>query len=197
MAHTPASRTRATSKKTLDSGIHSRLYNAGVTSNSTDKNFLRAGELAAATHLSKDTLRHYERKGVLAVARRSPNGYREYPVATLARVQLVRRALGVGFTLDELARILKVRDRGGAPCREVRLLAAAKLAEIEARLQELISVRAELQSTLRDWDARLAGKAVGERVGLLDALGVTAARTGAGRAAHTPVWRRQRKTERK
>ncbi len=166
-------------------------------SSPTDKGFLRAGELAAAAGVSTDTLRHYERKGVLAAARRSRNGYREYPVEALARVRLVRRALGVGFTLTELARILKVRDRGGAPCREVRVLAAAKLADIEARLQELLSMRAELRGTLRDWDARLAGKGANERAGLLDALSVIDKPGRAGRAVLAPVWRRRSKAERK
>nr|MDQ5839375.1 MerR family transcriptional regulator [Acidobacteriota bacterium] len=86
------------------------------------KEFLRAGELARAAGVSTDTLRHYERKGVLACPRRSANGYREYPADALARVRLVRRALAVGFTLDELARILRARERGVAPCREVREL---------------------------------------------------------------------------
>ncbi len=184
-------------KKTLDSGINSRLYNAGVTSSATNKDFLRAGELAAAAGVSTDTLRHYERKGVLAAARRSQNGYREYPSEALARVRLVRRAISVGFTLAELARILKARDRGGAPCREVRALAAGKLSDIETRVQELISVRDELRGTLRDWAARLAGKAEGERAGLLEALSVTDAPAGAGRAALAPVWRRRRRAERK
>ena len=71
--------------------------------------FLRAGELARASGVSTDTLRHYERKGVLPAPRRSPNGYREYPAEALARVLLVRRALAVGFTLDELAQILRAR----------------------------------------------------------------------------------------
>ncbi|MCA1601762.1 MAG: MerR family transcriptional regulator [Acidobacteria bacterium] len=50
----------------------------------------------------RDTLRHYERKGVLPRPQRSPNGYREYPAAALERVRMIRRALAVGFTLDEL-----------------------------------------------------------------------------------------------
>ncbi len=99
-----------------------------MTDEFTNKGFLRAGELARAANVSTDTLRHYERKGVLTKPRRSRNGYREYPPEALARVRLVRRALGVGFTLDELAQILKEREKGGAPCRAVRTLAAGKLA---------------------------------------------------------------------
>jgi len=64
----------------------------------------RIGELAKATGVSTDTLRHYERKGVLRSAR-SGNGYREYPKNALERVRTIRQALSVGFTLDELSTI--------------------------------------------------------------------------------------------
>ena len=132
--------------------------------------YLRAGELARAAGVSTDTLRHYERKGVLGAPRRSANGYREYPPEALARVLLVRRALAFGFKLDELARVLRSRGRGVAPCREVRALAAGKLAEVEARLRELETLRGELREILAEWDARLAGAAEGARAGLLESL---------------------------
>src|SRR4029078_7507815 len=92
---------------------------------------LLAGELARLAGVSSDTLRHYERKGVLPKPLRLSNGYRKYPANSLDRVRLIRRALDVGFTLAELARFMKARDRGQAPCREVRALAAEKLAELE------------------------------------------------------------------
>ncbi|MBV9960016.1 MAG: MerR family DNA-binding protein [Acidobacteria bacterium] len=120
--------------------------------------------------MSPDTLRHYERKGVLARPRRAANGYREYPMEALERVELIRRALSVGFTLDELARFLSVRDAGGAPCQDVRELAAAKLSDVQARLRDLKLLRDELSGTLRDWDARLSEVAPGGRARLLENL---------------------------
>lgn len=155
------------------------------------QSFLRSGELARASGVSADTLRHYERKGVLAAPRRSPNGYREYPAHALERVRLVRRALAVGFTLDELASILKVRDRGGAPCRQVRTLAAAKLSDVETRLRELVAVRDELRATLRDWDARLSKTKSDERAGLLEALVETCAAGGNPSARRIPPLKHQ------
>lgn len=128
------------------------------------------GELATAAGVSTDTLRHYERKGVISRAQRGANGYRQYPPATLDRVRLVRRALAIGFTLDELAVILKSRERGGMPCREVRRLAGEKLASTEERLRELVELRDELRATLKEWDARLAKTSKGNRAGLLEAL---------------------------
>lgn len=71
--------------------------------------FWRVGELAKAAGISTDTLRHYERKGVLPRPRRSRNGYREYPKEALERVGMIRQALAVGFTLDELSAVFKIR----------------------------------------------------------------------------------------
>jgi DNA-binding transcriptional MerR regulator len=82
----------------------------------------------------------------------------------------VRRALAVGFTLDELASILKVRDRGGAPCREVRAMAVSKLSELETQLQELLALRDYLRKTVTHWDERLSKTDAGEQAGLLEAL---------------------------
>ena len=158
------------------------------------KGFLRAGELARAAGVSTDTLRHYERKGVLARPRRSANGYREYPAESLARVRLVRRALSVGFTLDELAQILRARERGVAPCREVREMAARKLADVEERLRELAAVREELREVLADWDSRLSKTKPGERAGLLESLAATARPRGENNPA--PAWRRRKRKER-
>jgi DNA-binding transcriptional MerR regulator len=132
------------------------------------------GELAKATGMSTDTLRHYERKGVLH-SQRAGNGYREYPEDALERVRMVRHGLAMGFTLDELSSIFKVFDRGGAPCQQVRSLAASKLAQVETHLQEVIALRDDLKNALKDWDRRLAKTASGQRAGLLKTL---AARNG-------------------
>jgi DNA-binding transcriptional MerR regulator len=120
--------------------------------------------------VSPDTLRHYEAKGLLPKPTRSANGYREYPAEALARVGLVRRAVSLGFTLDELARIVKVRDQGGAPCHEVRALAAAKLAALEDRVTELRRSCDLLRDVLERWDTLLDGTPAGKRAALLDAL---------------------------
>jgi DNA-binding transcriptional MerR regulator len=133
---------------------------------------LSSGELADLAGVSRDTLRHYERKGVLPRPVRGRNAYRQYPREALERVQLVRRALSVGFTLDELARVLKVRDAGGAPCEEVRKLAAQKLLDVQDQLRELTKLQDDLQETLRDWDTRLARRARGKRANLLDSLSI-------------------------
>lgn len=130
---------------------------------------MKAGKAARAAGVSADTLRHYEARGLLK-ARRAPNGYREFSDESVARARLIRRAVALGFTLDELGRILSVRDRGGAPCRNVRALAAGKLTQLEDRLRQVTEARDLLRSVLRRWDDTLASADEGERVGLLEAL---------------------------
>jgi len=137
--------------------------------NSMESSF-RSGELARAVGVSTDTLRHYERIGVLARAPRTESGYRRYPPEALRRVCLVRQALSVGFSLPELARLLQIRERGGAPCREVRALAQLKLNQIDRRLADLKAVRRRMRLMLKDWDARLARTRKGQRAGLLESL---------------------------
>ena len=86
-------------------------------------------------------------------------------------MRLVKRALAIGFTLEELARILKERENGGAPCREVRALAAEKLEALETWLAELGAVRERLRTLLAEWDGKLAQTPARRRARLLEALG--------------------------
>jgi DNA-binding transcriptional MerR regulator len=135
-----------------------------------DERPLRAGALARLTGVSTDTLRVYEKKGLLPRPARAANGYRLYPGEAATRVRVVRQALALGFTLDELVRVFKVRDQGGAPCREVRALAGVKLAQVEARIEELARARERLRVVLRRWDEILAATPQGARAALLHAL---------------------------
>jgi MerR family transcriptional regulator, copper efflux regulator len=131
--------------------------------------YLRSAELASLCGLSTDTLRHYERKGLLR-AERSANGYREYPPHSVGRIRLVQNALSVGFTLDELSRLLNIREKGGAPCREVRGLAAAKLKVLDEQMRGLAALRSELRRMIGQWDTKLAVTRKGDRAHLLDML---------------------------
>ncbi len=156
-----------------DGGPALEHYNGRMDNDNSKAAFLRIGELANAAGVSPDTLRHYERKGVLQRARRARNGYREYPEPALHRVRTIRQALALGFTLDELSEIFRVHDGGGVPCEKVRNLAAEKLAELELHLKELRKLRHDLRHTINDWDARLSNTAPGHQAGLLEALNST------------------------
>jgi DNA-binding transcriptional MerR regulator len=136
----------------------------------SEKQFYRSGELARLFGISPDTLRHYERMGLIQRPRRSANRYREYPKQAIDRITLIRSALSVGFTIRELSRILRARDGGKIPCLEVRDLAKKKLAGVEERLKELHETRAILQQLLIDWDKQLKRAPAGERAGLLESL---------------------------
>jgi MerR family Zn(II)-responsive transcriptional regulator of zntA len=129
----------------------------------------RSGQLARLTGVSTDTLRHYERKGLLK-SRRSPNGYREYTHHSVDRVTLIRNALAIGFGLDDLARILKIRDAGGAPCRKVYAMTAAKLEELETLLLEITKLRDGLRGLLEDWNKRLDSSDNSEPARLLESI---------------------------
>jgi len=142
---------------------------------STPEPGLRIGELSARTGLSRDTLRYYERRGLLPSPARESNGYRLYPPAAVERLLWIRQVLRAGFTLDELASLLAERARGGIPCRRVRALGAAKLAEMEERQRELAAACEALRGLLADWDRRLEATVPGERAGLLDNLAARAA----------------------
>jgi DNA-binding transcriptional MerR regulator len=130
--------------------------------------FMRSGELARLIGVSTDTLRHYERLGLLAVPGRTNGGYREYSPGALERVRLIRRALSIGFSLSELRPILRTRDQGGAPCEKVRALASAKLREVNQQIRDLIAMRGHLGRMLKNWDARLAGTGKGQPARLLE-----------------------------
>ena len=129
-----------------------------------------SGELARLCGVSPDTIRHYERVGVLPVAVRGENGYRRFPRESVARVLTVRRALAIGFSLAEVTRILRQRDGGAPPCRTVRALAGEKLEDLDRRIAELTARREELAKLLEEWDGRLARTADGEAALLLQQL---------------------------
>ena len=139
---------------------------------------MKSGQLARECGISTDTLRHYEQIGVLPRPKRTASGYRQYPPEAVQRVRLVRRALEIGFTLEELARILKVRDSGGAPCREVRALAETKLEQVISGIDDLCDLRDHLRSVLDNWDKRLSETPRGARAGLLEALMTLPSRKG-------------------
>ncbi len=126
-----------------------------------------SGEVAKSLGISVDTLRHYERIGLIQKPRRTAGGYRIFDAAAVEELRLSRRGLAMGFTLRELVKIARVRRQGGSPCGQVRALAGAKLEGIERRIEELTRHREELQGVIASWDERLANTSEGERAGLL------------------------------
>jgi DNA-binding transcriptional MerR regulator len=142
---------------------------------------LHSGALAKAAGVSPDTIRHYERIGVLPRASRTGSGYRVYTASAVERVLVVRRALRIGFTLAELAEVLKARDAGGAPCHRVYKLAQEKLKGITADIEALKQTQRYLREVLGDWEHRMQQTAPGQKSNLLHSL--TGAVNGSNRKA--------------
>jgi DNA-binding transcriptional MerR regulator len=131
---------------------------------------LRCGELAHLTGVSPDTIRHYERIGILPESPRTSGGYRMYGKEAVDRVRLVRRALLLGFTLAELSEILKVRDGGGVPCQLVLTSAEEKLYSLEQEINELRSTQRYMKQLVRQWHVRLGRTEPGHKAMLLESL---------------------------
>lgn len=131
---------------------------------------LLIGAVAAACGVSADTIRHYESKGVLTGIVRDASGYRRYTNEAIERVRVVRRALAIGFTLDELARIFRQRDSGKPPCENVHRLAQQKLAELDERIETLTALRGVLANSVAEWESKLRTRKQGEAAHLLESL---------------------------
>jgi DNA-binding transcriptional MerR regulator len=130
---------------------------------------MRSGQLARQTGVSTDTLRHYE-LGLLPLPQRTAGNYREYPPTSQQRVELIRRALTIGFSLAELKTILTVRDKGGAPCRRVRDLLRSKILDLNQQISNLVSLRADMNRLSREWDRRLRRTRHGQVAQLLESV---------------------------
>lgn len=130
----------------------------------------RSGELAALSGVSADTIRHYEKLGLLPKPTRTDGGYRLYPEEARTRAQIIGSALKAGFSLAELAQVFKQRDAGIAPCRQVAGLAAQKVAQLQERIDELTALRDWLGNVLEVWHRRLSETAPGKPARLLELL---------------------------
>ncbi|HEX6099823.1 MAG TPA: heavy metal-responsive transcriptional regulator [Thermoanaerobaculia bacterium] len=131
---------------------------------------LHIGDVATRAGVSVDTVRHYERKGVLRNVSRDGSGYRRYPADAVRRVLMVRKAIALGFSLDELADIFRERAAGKPPCGRVRDLARRKLVELDDRIAALTALRASLAETIAGWDDRLRNTKDGDFARLLETI---------------------------
>lgn len=106
---------------------------------------LTIGGLAKQADVGIDTVRFYERRGLLPAPDRTMSGYRLYSQDSVARIHFIRRAKRLGFTLDEIHTLLRLQDQGGKKA-EVRELTTHKLLEIDSRISDLERIRAVLQN---------------------------------------------------
>lgn len=119
---------------------------------------LRRGELAKRTGCNIETIRYYERIGLLPNPPRSDNGFRSYTEDHLRRLTFIRRARGLGFTLDEVQDLLRLVDGGHYSCAQVQDLALRHADEIQRKIEDL----RRMERVLKEMAAQCSGEEVPE-----------------------------------
>lgn len=122
----------------LDLGPQSKVYLVRMV--------LKVSELASRAGVSADTIRFYEREGLIASPKRTSSGYRQFDEGVVRRVRFIKGGRSLGLKLAEIRELLEVQDRGACPCGHTRTLVDRRLAEIDAEMKELQRLRSELES---------------------------------------------------
>lgn len=124
---------------------------------------MQIGELATQGDVSVQTVRFYERRGLLPSPPRKESGYRVYREPDLRRLLFIRQAKTLGFSLEEIREVLRMRERGQCPCGKVLAMAERHLQNVELQIEQLSRFRNELRQAVRDWrrsgDQQLSGDA--------------------------------------
>lgn len=115
---------------------------------------LRIGEVANGAGVNIQTLRYYERRGLLEAPERSASGYREYPTETVRLIRFIKRAQDLGFTLTEIVELIALRDAKGRKRSEVRARAEAKLRDIDGKVAQLQAMRSALHTLVESCACR-------------------------------------------
>ena len=115
---------------------------------------LLIGQLAERAGVAAPTIRYYESIGLLAPPRRSAAGYRRYSEGTLEELAFIKKAQALGFSLEEVAEILRLSRAGEAPCDRVLSLAHQQLAAVDERIRQLQSFRDQLAAEVQKWDGK-------------------------------------------
>ena len=115
---------------------------------------LRTAQVAKLAGVNVETLRFYERKGILPQPPRRSSGYREYPPETVERVRFIKRAQELGFSLKEVQDLLDLKERAGARSGRIRRVAEGKLEEIEQKIRDLEAMKKSLAALLSACDGK-------------------------------------------
>jgi DNA-binding transcriptional MerR regulator len=109
---------------------------------------LRVAELAAEVGLTSDTIRYYERAGLLPAPARTTSGYRAYEASAVERLRFVQGAQRLGLRLKDIADLLAIRDTGTCPCEPAEQLLRRRLAEVDVELARLAALREQMAAML-------------------------------------------------
>jgi len=127
---------------------------------------LTIGKLANAAGVGVETIRFYEREGLLPKPPRKRSGYRQYPPDAVARVMFIRRAKELGFTLKEITELLELRVDPDKSCADVRALAKAKIVDVERKMADLERIKGALEKLAK----ACRGKGPTSECPILDAI---------------------------
>ncbi|MBA3240122.1 MAG: heavy metal-responsive transcriptional regulator, partial [Acidobacteria bacterium] len=125
---------------------------ARIVAEGEGRGMLKIGEVSKRSGVGVEALRFYEKGGLLDRPSRTYGGYRVYGEEVLERLTFIKRAQALGFSLDEIKRIIADARKGESPCDEVREIVRRRMAELDERLRELHRYRKELKGTLDEWD---------------------------------------------
>lgn len=128
--------------------------------------WLKIGEVSALAGIGIEALRFYERSGLLDAPARTESGYRLYNSDVLERLTFIKRAQMLGFSLEEIGRLIAERRAGQNPCADVREIVRRRLQELDERMAQMKRYRRELISALQEWDQ--TGDKKGHVCGLIE-----------------------------
>ena len=109
---------------------------------------LKIGQLAKAANVNIDTVRYYERRGLIPEPPRKESGYREYTQNYIARIRFVKRAQDLGFSLNEISELMDLRVDSQTVCSDVKKRTEAKVIDIEEKIQSLVRMKQTLTNLL-------------------------------------------------
>lgn len=150
---------------------------------------LKIGEVAKRAGVGIETLRFYERSELLNQPARSEGGYRLYDAEALKALEFIKRAQTLGFTLEEIKRIMAESRAGHSPCAEVRETVRRRLAELDEQMAQIQRYRDALAKTLKQWDEK--GSADGDFCGLIEGSEISAAKPERNNLKSGPKRRRK------
>lgn len=107
---------------------------------------LKVSDLAGAAGVSPDTIRYYERLGLLPPAVRTTSGYRQFEQGSIRRIQFIKDAQSLGLTLAEIGELLKIQDDGACPCGHTKTMLSRRLDQVNREIETLLSLREELMA---------------------------------------------------
>ena len=119
---------------------------------------MRIGELAKATGTKAETIRYYERQGILPAADRTDSNYRDYSQNHLAALTFVRRARGLGFSMAQVRELLALSDHDEKPCEDVDQLVRQQLSAVDSKIADLSTLREELAQLSRSCQSDRIGE---------------------------------------